>query len=37
MVVTGVAVDVVAVLLFRVPISLPGIGRLAVLIEVASD
>lgn len=37
MVVTGVAVEVVAALLLRVPISLPGMGKLAVLIDTASD
>ena len=37
MVVTGVTVDVVAALLFRVPRSLPGMGKLAVLIDVASE
>jgi hypothetical protein len=37
MVVTGVIVDVVAALLFRVPISLPGIGRFAVLTDAASE
>jgi hypothetical protein len=37
MVVTGMTVEVVAVLLFLVPMSLPGIGRFAVLIEIASD
>lgn len=36
-VVTGVMVEVIAALLFRVPISLPGIGRLAVLIDEASE
>jgi hypothetical protein len=37
MVVTGVAVEVAAALLFLVPMPLPGMGRFAVLIEVASD
>ena len=37
MVVTGVAVDVVAVLLFLVPRSLPGIGRFAVLMDAVSE
>ena len=36
-VVTGVAVVVVAVLLFRVPRSLPGIGKFAVFTDAASD
>ena len=36
-VVIGVAVLVVAVLLFRVPPSLPGIGKFAVLIWEISD
>ena len=35
--VTGEAVDVVAALLFLVPMSLPGIGRFAVLMDLASD
>jgi hypothetical protein len=37
MVVTGVTVEVVAALLFLVPMSLPGIGRFAVFMEAASD
>ena len=36
-VVTGVIVEVVAAELFRVPRSLPGMGKLAVLINVASE